>query len=66
MSNQWQVGQPVDWLFEARGGYGYRYWVNAKIVRIGKKKITIDADLADGGTKRISVNPDKLRAKESP
>ncbi len=55
------VGQKVEWLFEARGGYGYRWWVPAVVVKVGAAKVTINALKADGTTKRISVSPESLR-----
>lgn len=54
-------GQSVEWLHEPRGGYGYRWWIPATVVSVGPKRVIIDAKLSTGGTKRVSVNPEKLR-----
>jgi hypothetical protein len=54
-------GDAVAWLYEARGGYAYSHWVPATVVRVGARKVTIDAQLLRGGTKRIAVDPVKLR-----
>lgn len=59
-----QPGQRVEWLYESRKGYGYRWWVPATVVKVNRVKVTIDALLERGGTKRISVHPEKLRSKE--
>jgi len=61
MREKFNIGQRVEWLYESRGGYGYRYWVPSVIVRICQKRITIDAQLVNGSAKRISVSADKLR-----
>jgi hypothetical protein len=58
-------------MHESRGGYGYLTPVPATVVRVGPKRITIDAQLARGGTKRITVSAESLRdirteAKDSP
>lgn len=59
-------GQSVQWLYEPRGGYGYRYWVDAVVVKVTEKRITLEAKLASGGTKQVSVKPEKVRVKEQP
>lgn len=59
-------GQLVDWLYEPRGGYGYRWWVPATVVRVGPKMIVIEANLSSGGTKRVRVTPDRLRSRKPP
>lgn len=56
-------GQSVEWLFTTNKGYGYSWWVPATIVKVNKKKVTIDAQLTAGGTKRVSVLPEKIRSK---
>jgi hypothetical protein len=57
------VGQRVEWHYEARGGYGYCGWVPAQVVKVTAKRVTIDAELSKGGTKRVSVKPEKLRVR---
>lgn len=59
----YQPGQQVEWLHEARGGYGYRWWVAAVVVKVTAKRITIDAELQNGGVKRVSVTPERLRPR---
>jgi TolB-like protein len=54
-------GQRVEWLHEPRGGYGYARWVLATVVRVTRRRIVIDAQLVGGGTKRIAVDPARLR-----
>ena len=59
----WMPGQQVEWLYECRGGYGYRYWVPAVVVRVTVKRVTVIAQLRDGGSRQVSVKPDRLRIK---
>jgi hypothetical protein len=54
-------GETVTWLHEQRGGYGFIIPVPATVVRATAKRVTIDAALRDGGTKRVTVKPEKLR-----
>ena len=56
-----KTGDSVTWIWEPRGGWGYQIPVPATVVRIGKARVYIDAELEDGRTKRISVRPEKLR-----
>lgn len=56
-------GQKVSWLHETRGGYGYRWWVPATVVKVGPKRVTIDAELEKGGTKRVFVKPELLKPR---
>lgn len=58
---QWYSGQKVQWKFESKQGYGYTWWVPATIVKVGPKRIVIDAELSSGGVKRIFVKSEKLR-----
>lgn len=56
-------GQSVLWWMESRRGYCPAWWVPATVVKVGRKRVTIDAQLARGGTKRVSVQPERLKAK---
>lgn len=53
--------QLIEWLYEPRGGYGYRWWIPGTVVRVGDKRITIKVKLINGDEKLVSVNPKKLR-----
>jgi len=57
------IGQEVTWLHAPKGGYGYQFKVPATVVRIGKKRITIDAKLGDWKEKRIHVKPENLQVR---
>jgi hypothetical protein len=56
-------GQEVEWRFVTRKGYGYSWWVPAVVVAVNTKKVTIDAKLQSGGTKRVAVFSKNLRPK---
>ena len=43
MEQTFEVGQPVIWLHEARGGYSYVQYVLAIVIKPGKKRIGIAA-----------------------
>ena len=60
---QYKVGDSVEWLYEMRGGYGYRWWVKAVVLKVNRKKITINALRTDGTEKVLSVDPGKLRRR---
>lgn len=53
-------GLRVLWRCFPRGGYGYSLFVGAKIVKVGRRRITIDAELRHGGTKRTCVAPSNV------
>lgn len=57
------IGEAVEWHHEARGGYGYSWWVPATVVKVTAKRVVVSAALAAGGTKQIAVKPEKLRKK---
>jgi len=60
------VGERVEWMYESRKGWGYRWWVPAVVIRVGPKRITIDAEFVNGGEKRrIAVNPERLRRPQN-
>jgi hypothetical protein len=56
-------GQEVYWWHATRGGYGFAWRVPAVVVRVGPKKVTIDAALERGGVKRVAVMPESLRPR---
>jgi hypothetical protein len=57
------TGQEVSWQYVAPGGYCIAWWVLAVVVRVGPKKVTIDAALERGGAKRVAVMPENLRPR---
>jgi hypothetical protein len=61
---KFEPGQAVEWLYEARGGYGYRAWFLATVVKVGKR-ITIDVQMKNGSTERRAVTPERLRVRSS-
>jgi hypothetical protein len=61
MTSTFIKGQQVWWQYVPRGGYGYTQSVPATVVRQGKHRVTIDAQLAAGGTKRVFVKPEALK-----
>lgn len=60
-----QPGQAVEWRFEGRMGYCPSWWVPATVVKVGRKRVTIDALRTNGTTKRISVTPERLRLRKA-
>jgi len=56
-------GTKVLWWMESRRGYCPSWWVPATVVKVGPKKITIDAELTKGGTKRIAVTRERLKVR---
>jgi hypothetical protein len=59
--NTFTPGESVTWLHEQRGGYGFIIPVPATVVKATAKRVVIDAALRSGGTKRVTVKPEKLR-----
>lgn len=65
-------GQLVEWLHESRGGYGYRSWVYAKVVRANRVKVTIEVTQTRAGGRELAepravvkrVLPEKLRPRK--
>ena len=64
--SDWAPGDRVTWMREHRGGYGYVTPVPAIVERVTSKRVTIRAKLAAGGTKAVSVRPDRLRPRTTP
>lgn len=60
-----QPGMPVTWRHHMARGYGYIEHVPAVVVRVGAVKVTIDAELAKGGSKRIAVDPAHLTERSA-
>lgn len=63
-----QPGQELTWLHEPRGGYGYVIPVNAKVIKLGPKKVQVEVMTAgrdDSFMKLIWVSPDKLKVRKS-
>jgi hypothetical protein len=58
-------GDKVSWHYETTRGWGIDMWVPATVVKVTSKRVTIDAELQNGGTARRSVRPDNLKLKES-
>jgi hypothetical protein len=59
---RWCPGDRVLWTRTPRGGYGYIETVPATVVRATEKRVLIEAALLGGGTKRVAVTPERLRA----
>jgi len=54
MTDLW-TGRRVVWLNTPRGGYGYTIKVPATVVERDGESVTIDAQLKDGSTRRVTV-----------
>jgi hypothetical protein len=62
--DDFKPGDRVTWLQQFSGGYGYMQPVDATVVRVGPKRVLIDAPLKSGGTKQVWVKPESLRRKD--
>lgn len=51
----------VIWRRVASGGYGFAEYIPAVVVRVGNKRVTVDADLYNGDTKRVAVRAANLQ-----
>lgn len=60
MSVEWREGQAVTWRAVSPGGYGYATLVPAKVLRIGRCRVTISAMRANGTWAKRSVDPKNL------
>lgn len=61
-----QVGDKVLWLYTAPRGWNESFWVRATVVKLTKKRVTIDTEKPDGSFNcRVSVRPDKLKHREA-
>lgn len=55
-------GSRVVWMHRPRGGYGYTIHIPAVVsIRRTTGRVVIDAEAADGGTKRVTVRAASLR-----
>lgn len=55
-------GDRMIWRRWTSAGHGYLEKVPCTVVRQNARTVTIDAELARGGTKRIRVRPESLAA----
>lgn len=53
------AGDSVEYLYTARGGYGFSRWLAATVVKVTRKRVTIS--LAPHHSKNLSVEPRNLR-----
>ncbi len=59
-------GQLVEWLYEARGGYGYTAWVCAKVVKVNRVKVRIEVtQLNPPRLIEKNVMPNRLRPRRT-
>jgi hypothetical protein len=59
----WKPGDHATWLHEERGGYGYVTPVHVTVLSIGPKRIRVEAPLRAGGTRKVWVKAESLRAR---
>ena len=59
-----KTGDTVIWICTPRGGYGYSYPVNGRVVKVGARRVLIEVPLARGGHCTRWVKPASLRARE--
>ncbi len=58
-------GMRLTWMHTQRGGYRFVQPVPVVVQWIGGKKVRVEAALRYGGSKSVSVTPDKLRLPQS-
>lgn len=61
-----EPGQQVTWRNVPRGGYAYVMAVKATVVKVGPKRVTIDAHLQSGRKVRKVVRPENLIPESQP
>ena len=67
MAEAFAPGQPVTWLHEMRGGYGYVERIPAEVVRTTTARVLIQARKKSGELAQRWVRPEHLRPrKEDP
>ena len=59
----YQPGDRATWMYTPRGGYGYTRAVPCIVVRVTPRRVTIRAPLERGGTRVVSVTPERLRPR---
>lgn len=65
LSGCFSPGQQVTWIHHPKGGYGYSYPVDAVVVKVNPKTVTIRVKTRSGTTKDVRVWPESLRARPS-
>lgn len=58
-----KYGEHYIWKHILKGGYGYIHYINATIIKIGKRKVKIEVLKNDGFFKQIWINPENLIRK---
>lgn len=56
-------GDRLVWLYTPRGGYGYSYAVDARVVKVGAKKVQIEVPHVHLGPVLRWVSPERLRPR---
>ena len=54
------VGQKVTWYYDIPRGWNWTVKIPVTIVKIGRKRVQVEAPLQKGGTKLVWVTPEKL------
>ena len=57
-------GDPIVWLHEPRGSYGYIYPVNGVITKLCRTKVKIKVQRKDGHYKEVAVSLNKLKQRQ--
>lgn len=52
-------GDAVTWHHTPRGGYGYVFPIAAEVVKVGAKRIQINAPTVEGDRRLVWVSPDR-------
>lgn len=62
-----QPGMRVTWVHTPKSGVpDVLYVLGCKVHRVWAKRVTIEAPLAAGGTRRVTVSPTRLNSSAAP
>jgi len=58
-------GDKLTWMYTPRGGWGYSYPVEAEVIKVNEKTVSIRATKKDGTVVVRQVAPQNLRRKSA-
>lgn len=61
-----EVGMELTWICTPRGGYGFSYPVNARVLGFGRCRVKIEVERKDGTKVARYVDRENLRWRRPP